>query len=108
MPEDCVIFHDEGNSFYPKGENLIQSLGFPNERSFPPAVHQWLSPNDNNLHGVAKAKWYKNPDFRKDKVTASLSLMHFLDLDTEEHSKYYFKRNILNLTKTSAYDVIKR
>ena len=73
---------------------------------YPTAVHQYLSPNDNRLHGTAKQSWRASGVDFTDDVSASLSLLNLLDVDLQTHGKTWFSRNILKLTKDSARDII--
>lgn len=106
IPKETLIMHDGGHSFKRGKVSIFDSLGFPDHVTYPTDVHQWLSPNDNNLHGCKSAwkeEYYK---FRND-VHAPLRLMQLIDLDTKKNAKYYFKRNLLNVTKTSIKEIMK-
>jgi hypothetical protein len=56
-------------------------------------VHQHLSPNDNRLHGAAKASWRADVLDFSDDVAASLALLDRLDWATED-TRGYFARNL--------------
>ena len=103
VPEGAVVLSDSGNAF---GSGVLEALGFSRHAQYPPAVHQYLSPNDNNLHGAAKQLWRQSGvDFRDD-VSSSLLLLKFLDEQTVSHSRSWFDRNMLNLTKDGAASLI--
>ena len=105
MPS-AVALSDNGNAFFPKGKSVLKEIGFRNHVPYPAAVHQYLSPNDNRLHGTAKQSWrVSGVDFRDD-VSASLSLLNLLDVDLQTHGKTWFSRNILNITKDSAKELV--
>ncbi len=106
VPRGAVIFSDEGNSFFPGGASVLEELGFAQHESYPPAVHHYLSPNDNCLHGSAKQRWrHGGVDFRDD-VEASLQLLHYLDGDICDCGKGWWDRNLLNLTDKSVEQLI--
>jgi hypothetical protein len=103
VPEGTVVLSDCGNAF---GSGVLEALGFSRHAQYPPAVHQYLSPNDNNLHGAAKQLWRQSGvDFRDD-VSSSLLLLKLLDEQTVAHSRSWFDRNMLNLTKDGAASLI--
>lgn len=103
VPEGAVILSDCGNAF---DGGILEALGFSRHAQYPPAVHQYLSPNDNNLHGAAKQLWRQSGvDFRDD-VSSSLLLLKFLDEQTVAHSRSWFDRNLLKLTKDGAASLI--
>jgi hypothetical protein len=106
IPKDAVIFSDEGISCFPAGESVLEELGFSTHESYPPAVHQYLSPNDNCLHGTAKQRWrHSGVDFHED-VEASLQLLNYLDCDIDALGKHWWDRNLLKLTTTSVEELI--
>lgn len=107
IPLNVVVFSDNGKSFFPGGMSALESLGFAKHVSYPAPVHQYLSPNDNRLHGTAKASWRNSGvDFKND-VESSLLLLHHLDVDLVAHGATWFKRNILDLTPESARELIR-
>ena len=57
VEDGCVALSDNGNSLFPKGQSILLDLGFDLHVPYPAAVHQYLSPNDNHLHGTAKTQW---------------------------------------------------
>jgi len=107
IPLNVVVFSDKGKSFFPGGVSALESLGFAKHVSYPSPVHQYLSPNDNRLHGTAKARWRNSGvDFKND-VESSLLLLNHLDVDLTSHGVTWFKRNILDLTAESARELIR-
>lgn len=102
-----VVFSDNGAAFFPGGVSALETLGFERHVSYPAPVHQHLSPNDNRLHGTAKARWRSSGVDFKDDVESSLMLMHYLDTDIKSHAKTWFQRNILELTAESAREQIR-
>lgn len=103
VPEETLILSDCGNAL---GGGVLEDLGFSRHGQYPPAVHQYLSPNDNNLHGSAKQLWRQSEvDFRDD-VSSSLLLLQHLDEQTTAHSRSWFDRNMLKLTENSAARLI--
>ena len=95
-----IIFSDEGNSFKEGAESVLDKLGFEKHITYPPSVHQYLSPNDNKLHGTAKSVWKKQKEVKFiDDVRSSCLLLSLLDRDTQVHSKTWFEKNILHLQR---------
>ena len=89
-----TIFSDAGNAFKRANVDVVAAQGYEHI-TYPPSIHQWLSPNDNMLHGEAKAKWRAlEPDFEDD-VRASLLLMKCLDDVPNEHIKGWFTKNFM-------------
>ena len=82
-----VVFSDNGAAFFPGGVSVLETLGFERHVSYPAPVHQHLSPNDNRLHGTAKARWRSSGVDFKDDVESSLMLMHYLDTDCRRRLK---------------------
>jgi hypothetical protein len=95
---DCVVLSDNGNSI--KTDSLT-AVGITKHLRFPAAVHQFLSPNDNHLHGSSKMRWRGlSLDFNDD-VTASLQLLRVLDEETVKHGRSWWQRNLLLVTEES-------
>lgn len=107
IPPNVVVFSDNGKSFFPGGVSALESLGFAKHVSYPAPVHQHLSPNDNRLHGTAKARWRNSGVDFEDDVASSLRLLGYLDADLAAHGVTWFKRNILDLTAKSARELIR-
>ena len=83
------VFTDNGDEF----ANMDERFGFARHIVYEPCVHEWLSPNDNRLHGV-KLAWRKdlNVNFEDD-VDTCLNLMNRLDNVSEKLINGYFRRN---------------
>lgn len=96
IKKNCVVLSDGGNSFFVGKKSVLIDLGFETHEIYPPAVHQYLSPNDNRLHGTSKASWRKNIKDFLDDVNASLYLMSCLDDDIAAYSKKWFDNNLIN------------
>ncbi|MFZ0255994.1 MAG: hypothetical protein WAN46_10155 [Gammaproteobacteria bacterium] len=107
IPPHVVVCSDNGKSFFPGSVSALESLGFAKHVSYPAPVHQHLSPNDNRLHGTAKARWRNSGVDFKDDVESSLLLLSYLDADLTAHGVTWFKRNILDLTAKSARELIR-
>jgi hypothetical protein len=95
---DHYILSDNGNSFKVNEESGLHTFGFRKHVFYPAPVHQYLSPNDNRLHGSAKQAWRRSGVDFKDDVLSCLRLLHFLDRDTIAHSKKWFERNMLKVS----------
>ena len=93
----ALCLSDNGNSFFPAGASVLSELGFRQHITYPSAVHQFLSPNDNRLHGTAKAAWRASRVDHSDDVDSSVLLLHLLDQQTTQHSSHWFERNLLTL-----------
>ncbi len=93
-----VALSDNGHPF---ANNLLKTLGFKEHMIYPPEVHQYMSPNDNKLHGTAKASWCNSGIQMIDDVQSSICLLHALDVDTERHSRTWFSRNLFQATRES-------
>ena len=106
IPRNVVVFTDNGKSFFPGGVSALESLGFAKHVSYPAPVHQYLSPNDNRLHGTAKGSWRNSGVDFKDDVESSLLLLNHLDVDLVANGATWFRRNILDLTAESARELI--
>jgi len=107
IPPKVVVFSDNGKSFFPGRVSALESLGFAKHVPYPAPVHQHLSPNDNRLHGTAKAKWRNRGVDFKDDVESSLLLLSDLDVDLAAHGVTWFKRNLLDLTAESARELVR-
>lgn len=107
VPCKGVVFSDNGTAFFPGGVSSLEALGFTKHGPYPAPVHQHLSPNDNRLHGAAKARWRNSGVDFKDDVESSLRLLHDLDTTLEAHGATWFARNILDLTAKSAKELIR-
>ena len=97
VPENAVIFHDEGNAFMEDGASILPPIFNCRAATYPPIIHQFLSPNDNHYHGAAKEKWRalarKNGWDKNDSVESSLSLLSYLTHYDKEAVKSYFTKN---------------
>lgn len=101
IADDCVIFSDNGNSFAEHGQSVLEDLGFQQHLYYPACVHQYLSPNDNNVHGSAKKAWRAARRSFEDDVDSCLHLLQLLDRSTTNNSKLFFQTNLLSLTKST-------
>ena len=93
LSSDIEIFTDDGHCFMENGEDVFAQMGFKNHRVYEPAFHHFASPNDNNVHGVAKKKWRERFENFTDDVETSLALMELID-DASKKSGAYFQRNL--------------
>lgn len=69
------ILSDGGNSFTVKKVDIFADLGYKQHAVYPAPVHQYLSPNDNRLHGVAKRRWRAAKIDYSNDVESSLHLL---------------------------------
>ena len=85
---DSIILSDGGHEFKKLG-----GLGFRRHICYPAAVHQWLSPNDNRLHGAAKKIWRESGIDYSDDALALIKLLRSLDKVTG-HVATWFNKNL--------------
>lgn len=102
VPENAIVFSDNGRAT----KGVLTDLGFAKHVFYPAPVHQYLSPNDNRLHGTAKKSWRASRVDFKDDVESSLLLLNHLDSDIEAQSAHWFNQNIIELTEKSAREII--
>ncbi len=105
IPKDDLILHDGGNAFKRRKTSIFDNLGLKNHVVYPADVHQFLSPNDNKLHGC-KSIWHEEYYKFENGACASLRLMELIDLDTVKNSKTYFQNNLFNITKSDLDEII--
>ena len=77
--QEVIFFSDNGSAFKNANGSVIEQIGYANHVFYPACVHQYLSPNDNKLHGAAKSKWHGMPISFDDDVESSIALMKSLD-----------------------------
>lgn len=105
VSKNDLILHDGGKAFKRQKTSIFDNLGFTNHVAYPTDVHQFLSPNDNKLHGC-KSTWKQEYYKFENEVSASLRLMNLIDLDTVENSKTYFRKNLFNVKRSDLDEVI--
>ena len=106
IPKYSVALTDGGNAFFDKGTDILLELGFESHEVYPAAIHQYLSPNDNRLHGTAKQSWKQNVDDFANDVNASLYFLHCLDVDTTAYSRKWFTNNLISPTTDHVNEMI--
>ena len=89
VPSNCIVLSDNGNSFMENGESVLEKIGFKTHLQYPAAVHQFLSPNDNKLHGAAKQKWRNMGLDFSDDVASSIALLSCLDASSKDVSMWF-------------------
>ena len=92
LPKNIVIFSDAGNCFFEDGKDVLLELGFVTHKIYEPIFHHYVSPNGNNLHGVAKKRWRERFQKFSDDVHTSIALLSFMD-GANKHAMEYFARN---------------
>lgn len=103
-----VIFSDCGAAFKIGDDSIIGDLHHYNYYQFPPAVHQFLSVNDNNLHGAAKRVWRQKISDFSDDVEASLCLMGCSDQVKSNTIRAWWQRNLFLGQQSLSDDAISR
>ena len=106
IAEGAVVLTDNGNSLFEEGKSVLLKLGFDRHECYPAAVHQYLSPNDNHLHGTAKQSWRKAGVDYKDDVASCLCLLSQLDQHSTAKSKQWFNQNMLQLKEEDLQTMI--
>lgn len=91
--KDDHIMSDGGGSFKVGNISIFEDLGYDRHVVYPAAVHQFLSPNDNRLHGVAKQRWRSAKIDFSDDVVSSLRLLSELDKMERQLVKQWFNIN---------------
>lgn len=89
VEKDCTVLSDNGNAFKDDGVDIFDALGFRQHRCYPAAVHQYLSPNDNRLHGAAKKAWTRSMVDFSDDVLACCYLLNLLDWCNKDVRKWF-------------------
>ena len=107
-----IVLSDAGTGFLENKENVFQKMGFKAHYQYFPVVHEYLSPNDNKLHGQAKVSWrHLNLDY-KDDVKSTISLLNELDKCIPDTIRKYFNNNFFlrveNPTLEDSLQVIQR
>ena len=99
IPDGATIFSDKGNAFSKDGESVLSKYFDVKTATYPPIVHHYLSPNDNHLHGLEKAKWRaesaKNGWGKDDGVESSLCLLSFLNTAPSPLIQSFFTKNFM-------------
>ena len=102
VPAGAIVLTDNGHSFKEDGQSVFTSVGSSKHILYPAVVLQYLSPNDNRLHGAAKRKWRAMTTDYQDDEKSSLFLLHCIDLETTKNSRHYFNTNMLELSPAGA------
>lgn len=104
--KNVIFFSDNGAAFKDGEESIIEKLGYGKHIFYPSCVHQFISPNDNKLHGVAKQKWRKMFKNFDDDVACSLAFLKCLDDVSEQTICKWWKTNFfLDTGKVQEEDV---
>jgi transposase len=106
VPDDATILSDNGNAFYEDGVSVLEQVGFKNHDTYPANVHQYLSMNDNRLHGTGKQEWRNSGLDHSDDVKSCLALLSYLDQNIIKWGKYWFNRNVLELQESQVAELI--
>ena len=93
--EGVLLLHDEGNAFFPAGVNVFKTFGIGEPIVYTPAIHHWLSPNDNTLHAYAKGIWRKYQSEFTNDLERSLYLLNVLNKVPASHVRGWFSKNMM-------------
>ena len=97
ITSQMLIFSDNGNAFSTSNDLTVALQSPARAATYPSCVHQFLSPNDSNHHGRAKAQWRAKNLKKKwdsvDPVTSDLYLLRCLTYDDPEAIAGDFQRN---------------
>ena len=96
IKENVHILFDGGRSYKVQKENIFDILGYKHHLEYPSAVHQYISPNDNCWHGVAKRKWTNMSLDWSDDVLSTVTLLQLLDNVDSSTIRGYFLKNMLS------------
>ena len=69
-------------------------MGYGTHLFYPAAVHQYLSPNDNKLHGAAKSKWRSMFTAFDNDIEGSIALLNCLDSVSSDSIRSWWMRNL--------------
>ena len=107
VPSKSIVYSDQGNSFFDNGESVLLEAGFIKHCCYPSIVHQYLSVNDNALHGTSKQSWRTCGVKFSDDVESCICLLSFLDRDLIKYSQYWWDRNMISITEEGVKELIK-
>jgi hypothetical protein len=107
--EYAFVMSDGGAAFKRGEVSAFEMYQCEKTYVFPSAIHQFLSPNDNKWHGVAKQKWRSDVKDHSDDVVSSLYLLYCLDEVSEEVMVAWWDKNFLwDMKKPSTEAVLTR
>ena len=96
-----TLFSDNGHAFKQGGQSKLGEW-FTAHEFYPSVVHQYLSPNDNALHGAAKKQWRAGaPDF-KDDMLQSIRLVSLLSNQIRRNGMRWWEHNMLDVENEQA------
>jgi hypothetical protein len=104
VPNDSLMLTDNGNIFFEKKESVLLDLGWQSHVTYPACVHQFLSPNDNNIHGRCKQQLKgERPNYKED-VTTVLRFMEILDSVPKRDVRDLFNNNLFLDRRVDIFD----
>ena len=107
-----IIFRDKGACFLEDRKDVLRQSGVGDVEIYPPAIHELVSPNDNNLHGRAKTAWRKSGVDIKNNIASTLALMKCIDMVPEADISRIWTDNFLldvkRVTMDHCRDVVSR
>ena len=92
--QEVTYLSDNGSAFCNAYRSVIEQLGFGKHVFYPAWVHQYMSPNDNKLHGVAKAKYRSTFTSFDNDVECSVALMNCPDSTPEDNIREWWVNNL--------------
>ena len=95
VPFSTRIITDGGLGFKENQDDVFELMGFENHYTLPSSVHQYLSVNDNKVHGIAKRQWKTELPNRSDDIVSTLHLMYLLDQVENKTIMQFFYNNFL-------------
>jgi hypothetical protein len=105
---DTVVFTDGGGALFWRKDVAVASEHVGTTVQYPPCVHQFLSTNDNGLHGYAKHQWREKYGLdHTDDVASSLFFLHCLSSVPERHIRDSFHCNMFLHSREVDIDVVK-
>ena len=92
--QEATYLSDNGSAFRDANSSVIEQLGFGKHIFYPACVHQYMSPNDNTLHGAAKAKWRSMFTSFDTDVECSVALMNCLESISKNNFREWWVNNL--------------
>lgn len=115
MSKSIVMFHDCANFLSSVCDSLIDEGLLGENVEYPAAIHQYLSPNDNTLHGAAKSIWRNSEHYEGDQVTDVRSSLYLLSqlgrfepkvVSGRFQKNFFLDKLMTNITKDECRELI--
>ena len=97
--QEVTYLTDNVSAFRNANGSVIEQLRFGKHVFYPACVHQYMSPNDNKLHGEAKAKCCSMFTSFDNDFECSVALMNCLDSISKDKIREWWVNNCFSLTE---------